>query len=766
MDKPGATAVTVPQDPKFKNADVDRKMRFYGVVEAFRQGRMPDNEQIRDALRFAEKNSPVDTSKLSDDGKILIQDIRDIIASMRKIVDTKNTNQEIQDFIYASTKADYKGATGIKAPTSKDEAKKDADTAGEAFRTLAKLFLRNGEVRKLVQDLGLIGRDMFADGAQFLAGKARPDEEKMASVDQPAGDNEFHDDIPTALKTKSAEEKEAEKVKKEADKKEKDAQREAEIKQYIANGDTPQQAQAKAKAAELKGNIPEKHREVAKEHKDKTVNYLKENFPEERRDQFIYRLKKVLVECQRHKDYQDAMDFFLTAFENYKGVANDMHTQTEQNAKSLSSEGNLSTAHASFRKVLERFANGRPSQPMLDALDVIYNDCAKDPELKQYFKNIDTYVRRCVQTPGFVMKDEANTQARQLRQQGKKFFSGEEGHKGKYQPHLEKFFDEVKVFFTAMGDDPVNKEFGEKWHKLGRDIFFNSEGKVTFKPHLWDDIRDPILPQLLKHIGFVPIPRIEYSDPMVDLVIENLNVDPANILPNLVEIEAYHFHRMSPFKGIKDNHKGSVKLLLSQIQTDIRDVAWSINKKQGFPSIKDSGLADVFLGGQGMTVAVALETQTGTRDVFRVKEVKAKIHNMDFAVRKSKHDVLVKVMRPLARSLVKKQICTLAQNGIREALEKVNENLVVAREAEKGKRSEVLKQRFGKEADKAEQAQPKGTFKLATSKRDSILPQMGAKDGWVNKIDAAAEKAQSAGPSHKPDWYSPSFSIVPQQKSK
>jgi hypothetical protein len=400
---------------------------------------------------------------------------------------------------------------------------------------------------------------------------------------------------------------------------------------------------------------------------------------------------------------------------------------------------------------------------MLDALDVLYNDCAKDPELKNYFKKIDTYVRRCVKEPGFVMKDEANSQAKQLQTEGKKFFTGRSEHEqGKYQPHAERFWDEVKSFFLAMGDDPVNKEFGEKWHKLGRDIFFNSEGKVTFKPHLWDDIRDPILPQLLRHVGFVPVPRIEYSDPQVDLVIENLNVDPANIIPNLIEIEAQHFHRMSAFKGITNRHSGTVKILLSQIQTDLRDVAWAINKKKGFPSLKDSGKADVFLGGSGFTVSVTLETKTGTRDVFRVKDVKAKIHKIDFAIRESKHDILAKILKPLAASLIKKQICKLTENGIRDALAKVNENLVVAKEAEEGKKLDTLKQKFQTEANP--QAR-QGSFKLATSKRDSILPQMGAKDGWINKLDKVEAQVNKADAAGKPEWHSAAFSIVPAQKA-
>lgn len=52
---------------------------------------------------------------------------------------------------------------------------------------------------QLLSDLGLVGRDMFADLAVKAAELARPDEDALARVDQPAPENEFHDDIPNAL---------------------------------------------------------------------------------------------------------------------------------------------------------------------------------------------------------------------------------------------------------------------------------------------------------------------------------------------------------------------------------------------------------------------------------------------------------------------------------------------------------------------------------------------------------------------------------------
>jgi Family of unknown function (DUF5923) len=62
---------------------------------------------------------------------------------------------------------------------------------------------------------------------------------------------------------------------------------------------------------------------------------------------------------------------------------------------------------------------------------------------------------------------------------------------------------------------------------------------------------------------------------------------------------------MSPYKTIKDEVHSSMTLTLTQIQADMRDVAFYFHKKTGLPKFKDSGLADVFLGGKGITIKSA-----------------------------------------------------------------------------------------------------------------------------------------------------------------
>ena len=81
-------------------------MRLYGVIQDFRLGRMPSNEQIDQTLKYVVNNSPIDESKLSSEGRELTQDVRDIIETARLIVQRKNADELFQNFMWSTRHID------------------------------------------------------------------------------------------------------------------------------------------------------------------------------------------------------------------------------------------------------------------------------------------------------------------------------------------------------------------------------------------------------------------------------------------------------------------------------------------------------------------------------------------------------------------------------------------------------------------------------------------------------------------------------------
>lgn len=116
-EHPAKGSVVDPVNKADKDADVDRKVcahllrqrpatwffikiRFYGVIEAFRKGRLPSNAQIDHTLQYVLKHSPIHEQKLSPEGKKLIQDTREIIETARLMVDEKNADELFQNFVW------------------------------------------------------------------------------------------------------------------------------------------------------------------------------------------------------------------------------------------------------------------------------------------------------------------------------------------------------------------------------------------------------------------------------------------------------------------------------------------------------------------------------------------------------------------------------------------------------------------------------------------------------------------------------------------
>jgi hypothetical protein len=179
-----------------------------------------------------------------------------------------------------------------------------------------------------------------------------------------------------------------------------------------------------------------------------------------------------------------------------------------------------------FRTILERFANGASMDPMFDAMQQMRQAAAQDEALREWWKRVDAHARRSLLEPGFIISEDFNKDGTKLREEGRQFFDH------KYKSQKDNLVDTVGAFFKSFAEDPLNKQFGTDWNKLTRDLLFDSTGnQLEYKPHLWKDIRSEILPTLMNKVGYVPIPRIEYTDDKLDLVIENLTLQGRNMFP-------------------------------------------------------------------------------------------------------------------------------------------------------------------------------------------------------------------------------------------
>jgi hypothetical protein len=153
--------------------------------------------------------------------------------------------------------------------------------------------------------------------------------------------------------------------------------------------------------------------------------------------------------------------------------------------------------------MLERFANGKSMDVIIDAINQLIDNAKNDEEFRQWFQSVDAYAHKVLLEPGYVLEPMCDSEGHEVRESGRRFYDE------KYKAHFDRLFDSIGTWFSAMGEDPLNRRFGDDWARLTRDLLFDSEGSLKFKPGLWMDIRKVILPSIVDRVrSFIPTPTV------------------------------------------------------------------------------------------------------------------------------------------------------------------------------------------------------------------------------------------------------------------
>ena len=420
----------------------------------------------------------------------------------------------------------------------------------------------------------------------------------------------------------------------------------------------------------------------------------------------------------------------------------------------------------SIKTLLERFANSTSADDLVDSINAIYRDADKDPELKGWFKSMDRYVRKCLKESGFIMQDRATEEWNQLVDKGNFLL------KDRYRDHTNRVLDEFKFFGQQFDEDAQNRRFAESMQKLFNDLGNDQNGKPTFKPHLVKDLSTVIIPGVFESVRYVPVPRIEYTDHMIDAIVENLVIESDNLAPNSFEFQTDNYFRWGR-KTVTNKNKNKVMVSVSGVQMDLRDVSYYVNKKEGFPSLKDTGVMDIFMGGSGFSFKIAMETadKSDRQHFFKINTVTVDIKSLTIKLKQSKHKTLFNLFRPLMFAVLRPAVGKVLEKLIKDQVHNADAKAyAVYKEAEKAGRAAqsdpenapniynryvtAAQNEFTKKQKAAEEVAADKKANVAMTQMDSIFPEIKLPGGISTK---ATEYKQLAAKGDK--WESPIFGI-------
>lgn len=724
------------------------------------------------------------SDKLSDEGKRLVEDAREVVKQAKNLLLSKNEGNLLQDFIWQTTQFDPNSVNVPGAPVSKDAAQRDGEEALQGLRTLGTLLITNGQFRKLLKDASVLLRDIAGDAATTAAGKVRPSEDQLSQIDAPAEDNTWHEkpDLSKETLKKQAQGVYGGNPKKDAQDITAAGSKGAGVDPSVPDHMDPERADLAAgqNAAygvvknKLNSKVDDETKEQIKErnaeYRRKANEYFNKKMPQERKEQTIWRLKKMILECQQHGDYSEAIQTLLRLAENY-GKHGRTYGQGSAGTVKDARSG-FAAAEADLRTLIERFANGTSTSDLWASIAQIFKDADQDPELRGFFKNLDSYIRRCLLEQGYILEEESSQEWDRLYAQGRYLL------RDKYRTHTDRVVDEIKFIADQFDKDAQNNAFANAVQKLFTDLGNDENGNAAFKPHLLKDLTEVILPAVFQNIAYIPIPRIEYSDPQFDAVIENLVLESDNFMPNVLDLSSENYFRWGR-KKIVNKNKNTVEIKVTGVQMDLRDVSFHFKRKQGFPSISDTGVADVLLPGDGLSFKIKVSTadKKDRQKFFKVEKVDIDFKQLKLKVTKSNHKLLFSLFKPIALKAMRPALQKAVEKAIQDQFTKADTFMYeVKKEADKAaneakadptnaqniylRYSSAFQSRLLQGKAKAKSAVEDKKVNVAMTQEDSIFPKLSLPGGISSKATEYKELARKGE-----KWESPVFSIGSAQKS-
>ena len=226
-------------------------------------------------------------------------------------------------------------------------------------------------------------------------------------------------------------------------------------------------------------------------------------------------------------------------------------------------------------------------------------------------------------------------------------------------------------------------------------------------------------------------------------------------------------------KKIANKNNNSVMLSVSGVQMDLRDVAYYVKKKQGFPAVMDQGICDVFLGGTGFSFKIKMAT-ADTKDkqnFFKVDKVDVDVKNFNIKLKQSKHKILFALFKPIMLRVLRPALQKVLEKVIKEKMHELDSFAYqVKLEADKAQReiandpenapniysryTSAAKNELTKGKRKAEAATEDKKVNVAVTKQDSIFPDIHLPGGISSKATEYKELARKGD-----KWESPVFSL-------
>jgi hypothetical protein len=405
--------------------------------------------------------------------------------------------------------------------------------------------------------------------------------------------------------------------------------------------------------------------EVAKEAQHSLVDKLQGG----EGDSLLYRLKKTVTNLRKKRDYSDSVSTLALLLQRYalaySRMAEDVVNATQ---KDVSTNAATDRAVKNFWAFISSFGDAQEWKKLEDSFHKVLEHSQKDPEFEDLLTDIGNSLQKLLTDPEFF--EHADEKFQELRKKSKGV-----GTESSLRKDIDLFFDQAQKTFSSVTQD----EDIAKLVKTTSQIFYILSPKYQYtNGELIQDAINVFVPLLIQAIQYIPIPRLEISSPEVDLLLENLIIEPGktinntSFLPFRFRVETYNDFEIwkARFRtASKVDSKLTIKIDGLSLRAD--EIGFLMRAHKGIFRLADEGIASFELDERGIDIHLDVEIGKERQEqILTLNAVRVHIHKLTYTLRKSKFSLFGWLLKPLL------QLAT----AIADAIHAANRELVFARE--------------------------------------------------------------------------------------
>ena len=611
------------------------------MLRALGDGFMPSNEQVVVNLRAFLSSDFLnpDTSGLSDSARLLVKHIKQCLFAFIDTLQNKNAADEVQDLLWCLAKSRISVDTGdLAARASAAKSKANTAAAYQSVRTVGTLLLQNSDFRLFLGDLQTVGREVFQDSALTASKVAEEAGHKVGPNGVPADE--------TAVAKTDAEN--------------------APSKQELA-GEVKDVTQA------LKHGVAEIG--------ESAIHSTAEHLSGDEKRVLMQRLQAAVTNLRQRPNYTDSVSTLATLLQRYALVYSRMLTDTLDTIENDTHENReVDESIKNFGALLKKFGDPLEWEVLQQKFERVLEHSQSSSDFEHLVNEISNAVSRMLADPTFYEGDNPRKELQRIRDEGQRTDRGIPLSED--VDHLLKQIQ--KTAHSVYQDEDITKLLAIS-HNIMQDI--SPKGAAVNK-HLLHDALNVFIPLLINAVQYLPVPRLEVAIPELDLLLENLILQPggtvnhSSFLPFRFRVESYN--KIEIRKTLTSTVSSTASLFTIKIDglsARADGLGYWMKMHKGLLNFEDEGLASFHLDERGIDIHIDVEVgKDRLESILSLKAVRVKIHHLHYQLKRSKFSLLATLARPIVRPIIRKTLERQLASGIADFFHAANRELVFARE--------------------------------------------------------------------------------------